>query len=65
MGGGETPAFHISFHCAVDMAGVQLKDGEQLVAPYAYRLRWGALDTGDSGSRGGRGWLPDNWIGTG
>ena len=51
--GERTPAFRISFPCAVNMAGVQLKDGEQLVGLYAYRLRGGgggALETGDGGS---------------
>ena len=47
--GVHTPAFRISFPCAVKMAGVQLKDGEQRVGPYAYRLRRGALETGDGG----------------
>ena len=36
-----TPAFRISFRCAINMAGVQLNDGEQLVGLYAYRLRGG------------------------
>ena len=35
--GERTPAFRISFPCAVKMVGVQLKDGEQLVRVYAYR----------------------------
>ena len=39
--GERTPAFRISFGCAINMAGVQLNDGEQLVGLYACRLRGG------------------------
>ena len=65
--GERTPAFRISFPCIVKMAGVQLKDGEQLVGLYAYRLRGGGGGIGIWRRRfwGGRGWLRDNWFGTG
>ena len=39
--GERTPAFRISFPSAIKMAGVQLKDGEQLVGLYACQLRGG------------------------
>ena len=65
--GERPPAFRISFPCTVNMAGVRLKDGEQLVGLYAYRLRGrGGGGIGNWRRRfwGGRGWLRDNWFGT-
>ena len=41
-----TPAFRILLPYAVNMAGVQLKNGEQLVGLYAYRLRGGGGEGG-------------------
>ena len=53
-----------TFHFFTLALGVQLKEGEPLLALYAYRLRGGIVN-GRARFGGGRGWLRDSCFGMG
>ena len=60
------PPVRVSFPRPITMAsGFQLKEGEQLLSLYMYRLRGGVMGNWSARCGGGRGWLRDSWFGTG